>query len=141
MVGAGDRWQVTTSLGVIEVPKGNALWYLMRRPSEQEEAAWKQQVEQPRETDVLVIARDQGVLDRAGGEIIEIQEVSVKFDFDGQKIEAPRNKLLGVLWYRKPLERVKPTVRIRTRDGSTWNGIEVKSVQESASATRLEDLG
>jgi hypothetical protein len=50
----------------------------------------------------------------------------VEFEFDGQTIQAPKDRLLGVVWFRKESADVLPGVAIETVDGSRWNATEWK---------------
>lgn len=88
---------------------------------------WERMIGENRTEDQLAIVRPGDAVDVAPGLIGEITEDHVDFSFDGQMIQAPRKKLLGVLWYRVRNTRVEPTVRIRLKDGSKWEAVELST--------------
>jgi hypothetical protein len=58
--------------------------------------------------------------------VVSVTPETVEFSFDGQILQAPRKKLVGLLWYRPQEKRVEPAIQIQTRDGSIWEVSEVK---------------
>ncbi len=125
MQGKNDLWSVDTSQGRFDVGKNGAAWLRFRTASTQEEIAWKAMVDSKVDSDLLVIARGEGLLDRAQGMVVEMSTDLVKFDYEGQVIEAPLSKLLGVIWLRTGGNRIEPLVRVRTKGGSQWMAREL----------------
>ncbi len=121
--GSAENWELKLrSERTLSIPRNRCSWLLFRSPSGAEIEAWKQMLAEKQDADSLIIARGSGVLDRASGGIVGIEKDSVKFNLglEGQIISAPREKLLGLQWYRKPADRVQPAVILRTADGSKW---------------------
>ncbi len=81
-------------------------------------------------TDEMLIIRPGDQIDRIPGVILGLDESSVSFSFDGQTIPAPRSKLAGLVWAQPEESTFKPTIRIRTIDGSKWEATEL-SFKES----------
>ncbi|MFO0921737.1 MAG: hypothetical protein U0905_04525 [Pirellulales bacterium] len=124
--GKSDQWKVVSNETEALVGKGLAKWLLFRSPTGKESTAWKEFLEGKQDSDILVIARDEGVLDRANGIVNAIVPPSVQFDFDGQAIEAPIAKLLGLIWLRTNATRIEPTLKVCLTDGTTWMAREVR---------------
>lgn len=84
--------------------------------------------------DVLVIRKTQTVEDENGvekesigldsleGVLHEITDDHVAFEFDGTRVEVPRHKVEGVIYFHRTANRQsEPTSRVFTADGSAWN--------------------
>jgi hypothetical protein len=80
-------------------------------------------------TDEMLIIRPGDQIDRIPGVILGLDESSVSFSFDGQTIPAPRTKLAGLVWAQPQESPYKPTIRIRTLDGSKWEATELGFVE------------
>ena len=92
-------------------------------------------IAESRSSDELIIARPGDSIDRASGMVVSVTPETVEFSFDGQILQAPRKKLVGLFWYRPQEKRVEPAIQIQTRDGSVW---EVSEVKLSESTQELE---
>lgn len=130
--GKSDQWKVVSNETELLVGKGLAKWLLFRSPTSKESTAWKELLEGKQDSDILVIAREEGVLDRANGIVNAIAPPSVQFDFDGQAIEAPIAKLLGLIWLRSNAARIEPTLKVRLTDGTTWMAREIRLPEKNA---------
>lgn len=84
--------------------------------------------------DVLVIRKTQTMQDENGveqesmgldsleGVLYEITDEHVSFEFDGTRVEVPRHKVEGVVYFHRSSNRpIEPTCRVLTVDGSAWN--------------------
>ncbi|MDA1049919.1 MAG: NPCBM/NEW2 domain-containing protein [Planctomycetota bacterium] len=84
--------------------------------------------------DVLVIRKtrttedDNGVahesigLDSLEGVLYEVTDEQVAFEFDGTRVDVPRHKVEGVIYFHRAANRLAdPTSRVLTVDGSAWN--------------------
>ena len=76
----------------------------------------------------LTIADGDGVekesigLDSLEGVLHEISDERVAFEFEGTRVEVPRHKVEGVIYFHRTANRLtEPTSRVLTVDGSAWN--------------------
>ena len=97
-----------------------------RQLDEKESIAWESARDENRVADEIIISRGAGNVDRASGVINSITKETVAFDFEGQTINAPRAKLVGTIWLRKPLERFQPAARVVLVDGSVWLAAKIE---------------
>lgn len=79
-------------------------------------AAWQEAVQQPVQSDALVLLRPGNATDVIQGVIGEVKDGKVAFELDGQSVDVPFDKLVGVLWFRKALERMKPSIELQLLD-------------------------
>ncbi len=82
--------------------------------------AWQSAILETKNADAVIVARPGNSLDRINGVIVQVQEASVSFELDGQQIDIPIEKLVGLVWFQRDLERVKPTVEVSATDHSVW---------------------
>lgn len=82
--------------------------------------AWQSAILETKTADAVIVARPGNSLDRINGVIVQVQDASVSFDLDGQQIDIPIEKLVGLVWFQRDLERVKPSVEVRATDHSVW---------------------
>ena len=83
-------------------------------------SAWQSAILETKNADAVIVLRPGNSLDRINGVIIQVQEESITFDLDGQQIEIPIEKLIGLVWFQRDQERVKPTIEISATDHSVW---------------------
>lgn len=121
IVGKDQAWKLENSAGQL-VPLANQALRacLLKEIPANQLAAWQSNIAETKEGDALVVLRAGGVLDRISGLIVEIRDSEIMFDLDGQSIGIPMEKVAGLIWFRRGLERIKPTVEIATNDGSLW---------------------
>ncbi|MBC8353977.1 MAG: NPCBM/NEW2 domain-containing protein [Planctomycetes bacterium] len=61
-------------------------------------------------------------LDSLEGVLYDITDESVAFEFDGTRVDVPRHKVEGVIYFRRTGARLaEPTSRVSTVDGTIWN--------------------
>lgn len=84
------------------------------------ESDWQTAINEPSESDAVIVMRGSDALERISGIIIQVQEASVSFELDGDPIEIPLAKLAGLIWFQRPLERIKPTIEIVAANHSVW---------------------
>lgn len=82
--------------------------------------AWQSAILETKNADAVIVLRPGNNLDRINGVIIQVQEASITFDLDGQQIDIPIEKLIGLVWFQRDLERVKPTIEVSATDHSVW---------------------
>lgn len=122
--GRDDRWTARSINGTVwDFPKGSIESVLFGLPSVLQKQEWLKISEAARSSDEMVISRPSDAIDRASGMVVAISPEVVEFSFDGQILQAPRTKLLGLLWYRSQEKRVVPAVQVRMLDGSRWEAI------------------
>ncbi len=83
-------------------------------------SAWQIAIQETKNTDAVIVLRPGNNLDRINGVIVQVQEASVTFDLDGQQIDIPIEKLIGLVWFQRDLERVKPTIEVVATNQSVW---------------------
>ncbi len=83
-------------------------------------AAWQTAIVETKTADAVIVARPGNTFDRINGVIVQVQEASIAFDLDGQQIDIPIEKLAGLVWFQRDLERVKPTIEVSLTDHSIW---------------------
>jgi len=83
-------------------------------------SAWQNAIQETTNTDAVIVLRPGNNLDRINGVIVQVQEASVSFDLDGQQIDIPIEKLIGLVWFQRELDRIKPTVEIVATNRSIW---------------------
>lgn len=76
-------------------------------------------------TDEMLIKRPGDTIDKIQGVIMGLDESVATFSFDGQTIPAPRAKLAGLVWAQPNEVTFKPTIRVRTKDGSKWEATDL----------------
>ncbi len=137
-IGRDDRWTAKSASGLAwEFPKGCVESLLMSSPSTALKSEWMKATAELRTSDEMVIARRGDTMDRASGMVVEMTPDSVEFSFDGQFLQAPRVKLLGLLWFRPQEKRVEPAIQVRMVDGSRWEAstISINSINQTAAAS------
>ena len=82
--------------------------------------AWQSAILETKNADAVIVLRPGNSLDRINGVIIQVQEASITFDLDGQQIDIPIEKLIGLVWFQRDQERVKPTIEVTATDHSVW---------------------
>jgi hypothetical protein len=61
-------------------------------------------------------------LDSLEGVIYEVTDERVAFEFDGTRVDVPRHKVEGLIYFHRTASRLaEPTSRVFTMDGSAWN--------------------
>ncbi len=123
--GSDDLWKARVlGAGELVFPKGSVEAIRFGQPSPSLQEQWRTAIAEERSSDQLVIVRPGDTTDVAPGLIGQVTNTLVDFSFDGQSIQAPRSKLLGILWYRQRNKRVEPTIQIKLVDGSRWLAME-----------------
>lgn len=118
------QWTSASDAGTL--PANAVSWWLLRNPDAAQRESWDRMLSQKADGDQLVVVRGDGSVDQVVGTILGVSADQVEFEFDGQTIQAPKDRLLGVVWFRKESADVLPGVAIETVDGSRWNATEWK---------------
>ena len=104
----------------IAIPSKSLRAVLLRAIAPELDGAWQGAILETKNADALIVQRPGNSIDRINGVIIQVQEASVLFDLDGQQIDIPTEKLIGLVWFQREQERVKPTFEVNTIDHSVW---------------------
>ena len=91
-----------------------------RRPSSNTDAKWLGLVNAERRGDMLVIRRPGNKLDPQQGIILAINSITVVFDLDGTKIDAPIDQLEGLVFGGNTAVDETPPIRVTDIYGSSW---------------------
>ncbi len=122
----------------IAIPSKSLRAVLVRAIPPELEGAWQGAILETKDADSVIVQRPGNSIDRINGVIVQLQETSVLFDLDGQQIDIPIDKLIGLVWFQRELDRVKPTFEVNTTDRSIWmaesfawksNTLELKTSQ------------
>ncbi len=104
----------------IAIPSKSLRAVLLRAIPPELEGAWQGAILETKDADSVIVQRPGNSIDRINGVIVQLQETSVLFDLDGQQIDIPIDKLIGLVWFQRELDRVKPTFEVNTTDRSRW---------------------
>jgi hypothetical protein len=104
----------------LNVPIGKVRSIRFRAPASATDPNWLALVEEPQRRDRLVIRREGDALDPIEGTILEIKRDSVSFDLSGNQIDAPLNKLEGVIFSTSNVRVSDKTLRVHDQWGSQW---------------------
>lgn len=96
-----------------------------RAPSKATDEAWLALVEEPQRRDRLIIRREGDALDPIEGTILEIKRDFVSFDLSGNIVEAPLNKLEGLIFSTTSDRETEKPIRVRDQRGSNWMADQV----------------
>jgi hypothetical protein len=118
------QWTSASDAGTL--PADAVSWWLLRKPDAVQRESWDRMLSQKADGDQLVVVRGDGSVDQVVGTILGVSADQVEFEFDGQTIQAPKDRLLGVVWFRRESPEVAPGVEIESADGSRWNATEWK---------------
>jgi len=138
IIGQQDRWTLQSDQQQWEIPAGQLDWLLLRPPAAAELAQWRNWLENRPQGDSLVIDRGRGNLDLITGLIIKIEDGQVEFDFDGEPVRAPLERLLGVIWYRPSRPSQPPAMTLEHRDGSQLRIAELLGPTATADGWSIE---
>jgi hypothetical protein len=120
LVGKEQAWQFgDSSGGMQELGPGVVRSLLVRSLTPELAKAWNEALKESSDSDALILLRPGNVVDRVSGVISEVKDGKVVFDLDGQAVEVAFEKILGMIWFRKPPDRLKPKIEIELTDGSS----------------------
>jgi hypothetical protein len=120
LVGKEESWQFDDGTGAKQDFGPRVVRSLLVRSVTPDLAkAWNEALQEPSEADALILLRPGNVVDRVSGIISEVKDGSVVFDLDGQTIDVAFEKLVGLIWFRKQQDRMKPKIEIEFTDGSS----------------------
>jgi len=102
-----------------------------RQPSAATDTQWLGLLEDDRRTDVMVIRRGEQ-LDPIEGVVAGLTADSLQFELDGNAIDAPLDRLEGVLLRQTAGTEAKTTVKVVDQYGSVFHGTTLAPTDDSA---------
>jgi hypothetical protein len=100
-----------------------------RAASTDTDAAWLGSLDRESRGDSLVIRRPGNKLDSQQGVVVSIQDGKVGFDLDGTVVNAPIDRLEGVVFGSTALMTVNPDIQVVDIWGSQWSAIDIEPSQ------------
>jgi hypothetical protein len=121
----------------VEIPTRSIHWVRFRQQDAQLSEQWREIVAAPRTSDLIVVRKtsmrtieEEGAdpktvtetaLDELDGTLLEVSPESVKFDFQGERIDVNREKIEGLVYYHSVRRELPPGVcRLVDAGGSQW---------------------
>lgn len=138
---ANDRFRLEPRRQkALQVPIKRVRWIRFRAANAATDPTWLGLIAGPRQrNDTLAIRRDGGKLDQISGFVEAISGTSVKFNIDGNTVDAPVAKIEGVVFGGAAPEPDGSAIQVRDVYGSRWAAVSVTS-NASGEALTL-DLG
>lgn len=124
----------------IEMPVDRVQSIRFRRSAAATDPQWLGLLEKEHRSDVMVIRRGNDQLDPIDGVIVAIDGETLRFELDGDKIDAPVERLEGVLFRTPQVELSRPTVKVSDRNGSLFLTAGLEPSDDADSVT-LQLLG
>jgi len=132
LAGKSNSWRLQNSTGnAIEIPPKAIRAALFKPLPVELKEAWQLAIKETVQSDAVIVQRPGNVLDRINGIIVQIQEANVAFELDGEQIQIPLEKMLGLVWFQRPLDRIKPSVEITTTNRSVWMAESFSTTENS----------
>lgn len=142
---AGDEVTVADDQATIElrrqaalkVPVSQLRWIRFQPATPAVEAQWLGMLDREAPNDTLVIRREGDNLDRVGGIVRGIDQTAVAFTLDGQPLDAPRERLEGVLFGGEDRIPEAPAIRLTDTYGSEWHLAELRPGSDDGTLTAV----
>ena len=118
---SGERLRVDP-LGqpAFEVPIDRVRSIRFRRGTATTDPQWLGLLEKDQRSDVMVIRRGNEQLDPIEGVVVGLDAQTLKFELDGDPIDAPLDRLEGVLFRTTQSDTSRPSVKVFDRNGSVF---------------------
>jgi len=121
LTGKSTGWLLKEASGIeMAIPPKSLKAALLKPIAPEMLGAWQAAILETKNSDAVIVARPTKTFDRINGVISQVLEASVSFDLDGQPIDIPMEKLAGLVWFQRELERIKPTIEVTVSDHSVW---------------------
>lgn len=123
LVGKGSAWNLSSSSWSLTTPLTPSQIQIVRlkQLDQERDAEWSDLLDQSEQSDSVIAQRPSGELTRVSGTIISVESGKVQFDFDGEVLEMPIDRLAGLTWYQRTASRTESGITVLTDDGSLWN--------------------
>jgi len=107
-------------------------WLRFRNTVAANESAWEEIINSESKSDRLVVLRSGDTLDTVGGLVLAMDANEVRFNFDGDEIKAPHNKLLGITFFTSAKKSYTPVkIKVTTRSQDTFAALAIESIREN----------
>jgi len=104
----------------IEMPLNRVRSIRFRRGTATTDPQWLGLLEKEHRSDVMVIRRGNEQLDPIEGVVVGMDAQTLKFELDGDPIDAPLDRLEGVLFRTAESDAGRPNVQVFDRNGSVF---------------------
>ncbi|QDV67607.1 NPCBM/NEW2 domain protein [Rosistilla carotiformis] len=105
----------------LDVPLKQVAWIRFRPPVAQGiNEQWEQKQAADKPADTLVVRAGSDQLDEIAGTVLAIGRDAVSFDLGGQQVDAPLDRLEGIVFRGSDAEPTKIQAQITDIAGSTW---------------------
>ena len=134
---SGDGETVTLQLRgqpELQVPANQVRAIRFRRGSEQTDTQWLGWLEEEQRADMLVIRREGNRLDPQQGVVTGMQPETVGFDLEGTLLDAPIERLEGVIFASSNALAEPASISVMDSQGSEWR---VQSIATDADSKHL----
>ncbi len=112
------------SAGPIEVPLVRVAHIRLGAAVASQTQDWSRLLEKESRRDLLVVRRDNG-LDFYDGVVGQIAAASVAFLLDGDEVPVGREKVFGVIYFRRPQDLPEAACELKFADGSRLSAMSV----------------
>ena len=129
-----DGKTAMVKLGTIEhkIPAAEIRWIRFRETVAANEATWQEILATESKSDRLIIVRAGDSLDTITGLVAGMDANEVRFNFDGEDIKAPRNKLLGMTLFSTGKKSYAPAkIKVTTLSQDSFAAVSVESIREA----------
>lgn len=128
--GKGNTWLMESeTFGKLELPT-SSLRHLLFTPllDDAQKTAWDEALSDDGNNDALIVVRATGEFVRVGGTIREAKAEQIQFDFDGQDLAMPLERLKGITWFQteKPLRSSSVEVQLTNKTTLQCNSLELR---------------
>lgn len=111
----------------LRVPANHIRSVQFQKLTEKQLPQWRAIQESRLTADTLVVVRSADALDKIEGQILEINAERVVFEFNKQKIEAPRSKLAGLRFLTPPVQNQRIKAIVTDLWGNVYQAVQLVS--------------
>ncbi|WP_162006545.1 NPCBM/NEW2 domain-containing protein [Roseimaritima sediminicola] len=117
--------------GVLEAPLKQLAVLRLRPAAAAVDDQWAGYTSKPQANDQLVIRRGTDTLDAVGGAVTGIDNRTVQFLLDGAPIDAPFDRLEGIVFGGADAPSQRPEMRITDVYGAVWNARAIYAADQA----------
>jgi hypothetical protein len=121
-------------LGNVEqkFPAAEIRWIRFRETVAANDSTWQEILATDTKSDRLIIVRTGDTLDTIAGLVSGMDANEVRFNFDGEEIKAPRNKLLGMTLFSTNKKSYAPAkIKVTTVTQDSFAAVAVENIREN----------
>ncbi|MGB1925478.1 MAG: NPCBM/NEW2 domain-containing protein [Rubripirellula sp.] len=136
VVSQGDNLQIQPRRqDSLELPMKQVRSIRFRRGSPETDPQWLGWIEQSQRADLLIIRREGDRLDPQKGLVTGLTDETVGFDLEGTAVNAPLDKLEGVIFSDSPMDSTANPILVVDQFGSQWR---IAGIQADLDSGNLE---